>query len=737
MRHSVFCTVVLTAGLLLWPASGGADEPAEPETPSVSAEPETPSSSRAAPTELEEIVVTAQKRRENLQDVPIAITAFTPVQLESSGNLNLQDVSLVAPNVILQRSGLLLNTGVFSIRGISFGDGSINADAKTGVVMDGVVLGRNSGVLMDSFDIERVEVLRGPQGTLFGRNNLAGTISMITTRPTGEFGGRFKATIGQDGRQIFRAAINTPKFANEKLRAKFSYIKHSYDGHEKNAFNGKEMGRQHSYGWRFTLVAEPTDKLDITVIADRARERIDGPSITNFTQDPKGVGLDGNVHVVFQDLDGYSHLHTTGWTVEANWDVGPGVLTAVGGWRKLDYETFSDFDARVGTSPPPPVIFHIGRDATQRQGSFELRFADSHSELFDYVLGAYYFKEVGDQKNLRGATNDIRDTALLSDNGQDTESWALFGQTEIHVTDALTLVAGGRYTRDARQFRLDGLTVLGTPIPANNPSDRWKNSTWKLGVNYRAWEDTLLYASWSTGYKGGGYNSRATIPANIGPYDDEEVTSYEIGAKSTLLDNRLRVNVAGFYTDYEDVVGGIRRPGANPTGTEGISQNLGDIDIKGVELEVLAAVLDQLTLTANIGWLDAEWDDFSVDLNNNGIVTDNSFLDVPNAPDLTMFYAADYVLPLAWGSLTLHLDTRYNDRYNTLGTSNAGVFYRPKTWMSFGSLTFQDLEERYSLSVYGRNLSDKEVITSALSILGSKAFYEPPRQFGVELEVKF
>ena len=732
MRHLAFFPVVLTAGLLLWPASGGAQqELAEAETPSSSG-------TSAKPTELEEIVVTAQKRTENLQDVPIAISAFGQAQLEDSGNLNLTDVSLVAPNVILQRTGLLLNTGNFSIRGISFGDGSINTDAKTGVVMDGVVLGRNSGVLMDSFDIDRVEVLRGPQGTLFGRNNLAGTISMITTRPTGEFGGRFKATIGQDGRQVFRAAINTPKFADEKLRAKLSYIKNSYEGHEKNAFNGKEMGRLHSYGWRFTLVAEPTDKIDITVIADRARERIDGPAVTNFTQDPKGVGLDGNVHVVFQDVDGYSHLHTTGWTVEANWDVGPGVLTALGGWRKLDYETFSDFDARVGTSPPPPVTFHIGRDATQRQGSFELRFASSHSELFDYVLGAYYFKEVGDQKNLRSATLSIRDAGLLSDNGQDTESWALFGQTEIHVTDALTLVAGGRYTRDAREFRLDGLVLRdGTPVPATSPTDRWKNSTWKLGANYRAWEDTLLYASVSTGYKGGGYNSRATIAANIGPYDDEEVTSYEIGAKSTLLDNRLRVNVAGFYTDYEDVVGGIRRPGGNPTGTENISQNLGDVEIKGVELEILAAVLDQLTLTANVGWLDAEWDDFSQDLNNNGIVTDNSFLDLPNAPDLTMFYAADYVLPLAWGSLSLHLDARYNDRYNTWGTSNADVFYRPKTWISNASLTFMDVEERYSLSVYGRNLSDKEVIVSALSILGAKAFYEPPRQFGVELDVKF
>ena len=168
-----------------------------------------------------------------------------------------------------------------------------------------------------------------------------------------------------------------------------------------------------------------------------------------------------------------------------------------------------------------------------------------HSELFDYVLGAYYFKEVGDQKNLRSATLDIRDAGLLSDNGQDTESWALFGQTEIHVTDALTLVAGGRYTRDAREFRLDGLVLRdGTRYRRHLRLTAGKIPRGKLGANYRAWEDTLLYASVSTGYKGGGYNSRATIAANIGPYDDEEVTSYEIGAKSTLLDNRLRVNVA-------------------------------------------------------------------------------------------------------------------------------------------------------------------------------------------------
>ncbi len=680
--------------------------------------------------------MTAQKRRQNLQDVPVAITAFGQAQLEDSGNLNLTDLNLAAPNVILQQEGLIPNTGMLSIRGISFADPDPSAETKTGLALDGVFLGRNNGILMDSFDIERVEVLRGPQGTLFGRNNLAGTVNMVTVRPTGEFGGRLKATLGQNGQQIFRGTINTPKFASEKLRAKFALVNRTYDGYQKNAFNGNKLGDLHSYGWRFTLVAEPTDALDITVIADRARERFNGPAVTNFIQDVDGEGRDGNVFVVFQDLDGFSNLDTTGWTVEANWDVGPGVVTAVGGWRKLDYTTFGDFDARVGVLPPPPVVFHIGRDAVQRQASFELRFADSHSDLFDYVLGAYYFKEDYVQENLRSITQSIGDAGLLSKNGQETESWALFGQTDIHVTDALTLVVGGRYTQDDKDFTLRTTLRDGTPISLS-PSDDWDEFTWRLGVNYRPWQDALLYASVSTGYKGGGFNSRATVARNAGPYDTEEVTSYELGAKSTWLDNRLRVNLAGFYSDYKDVIGGVRRPGGNPTGTEAITQNLGDVDIYGVELEILAAVLDQLTITANLGLLDSEWDDFTEDLNNDGIVTDNSFLDLPNAPDMTAFVAADYVLPTAWGSLSLHLDMRYNDRYNTWGRSNSDVFYRSSAKIYNGSLTFQDVEERYRLSVYGKNLSDKEVVSGVVAVLHPMGFYDPPRQFGVELEVKF
>ena len=683
---------------------------------------------------LEEVVVTAQKREQSIQDVPIAITAVDGAELESNGAVNLIALDGIAPNVTLQSLGLIGNIGMVSIRGITFGDPDPNADPKTGFALDGVYYSRNSGVLSDSFDIERVEILRGPQGTLFGRNNLAGTINMISARPTDEAGGKVRVTLGENGQQIVRGVVNSGSFADGHMKAKLSASTRTYDGYTKNNATGNDLGKQEAHAARGTLVYEG-ESLDLTFIGDYSVDRINGPPSSNQVIDLDGTALDGNVYEVFQDLDGYSDFDTWGLSVEANREFEAGTLTFIASHRDQQYLTFGDFDGRVGRLPPPPISFHIGRDMTHDQQAVEVRFADSHSDTLDYVLGVIYTREEYEQTNLRSATLSIRNGVPLSTNGQEAESWAAFGQTDINVSENLSLVLGGRMTIDDKSFKLD-TAFAGTPI-AIRISEDWNEFTWRAGVNYFVNDATLLYANVATGYKGGGYNSRATIPANAGPYDPETVTSYEIGMKGDFWDNRARINVAAFLSDYEDIQGGVRRPGANPTGTEAISQNLGDVENKGIEIETVFVLSDKLTLSANLALLDAEWEDFSVDLNNNGIVTDNTFLEIPFAPDWSAYLGLDYTQPLAAGDLNFHLDVRYKDEFTTSGTNPSAVFVRGSTTRVNGHVEFLGNNERYSVSVYGRNLTDEESIGSSVQVLFPLVYWEPPRELGVEVQFNF
>lgn len=685
---------------------------------------------------LEEIVVTAQKRAQSAQDVPVAVTAIDAGSLEDNGAVNLADLNGIAPNVVLQPEGLIPNTGQIAIRGIAFADPDPSAEPKTGISLDGAYLARNNGILLDSFDIERVEVLRGPQGTLFGRNNLAGTINIVSARPTEDAGGKVKATVGNHGQRILRGAVNSGSFADDALRTKLSAVARGYDGYSKNAFDGNDLGDLESYGGRFTAEYDRGEGFDATLIVDYGIEHFNGPANSNEAIDPDGTGLDGDEFTVFQDLDGYSDLETWGVTVEANRDLEVGTVTVVANYRDLEFLTFGDFDGRVGVTPPPPVVFHIGRDANQDQQSLEIRFADDHSDLLDYVVGAYYFHEEYDQFNLQSTTSSIGDARVLSLNGQKADSVAVFGQTDVNLTDRLALVLGARYTWDDKDFELNGALQNGTPVRLTSSGD-WGEFTWKVGVNYFLADDVMTYASVSTGYKGGGFNSRATIAANIGPYDPEDVISYEVGVKSDLWNKRVRLNAAAFYAEYTDVQGGVRRPGGNPTGTEAVTQNLGDSDISGVELEGVWLVTANLTLTANLAYLDATWKDFDADLNNDGIVTDNSYLDLADAPRWSGYAAADYGMPVGDGSLNWHVDARYTDRYNTWGRDNADVFYRDDVTLVNGFVEYVPASEGYRVSLYGRNLTDETVKSGTVAVLFPLSYYQAPREYGIEAQWNF
>ena len=686
------------------------------------------------PAVIEDIVVTAQKREQTLQEVPIAITGIDGDALVGDGADNLSDISGIAPNVVIWDFALP-NVAQFAIRGMTFGDPDANADSKTGVMVDGVVRTRTVGLLTNSFDVERIEILRGPQGTLFGRNNLAGTVRIVTKRPGEEFGGNFKFALGQDGLRKAHMAMDTGAFAGGVLRARLAGASVDRRGHYTNSFNGNELGKRDSRGLRATLDMD-YGAFDATLILDSDQQDNFGVPLNNAVLEPDGTRLDGDPYTVRLDYDGYGESDSRGVTLLSNYEAAQGRFSLVASVRELDFSVTADYDGRAGFSPPPPLPLHVGFVTEHEQRSVEAYFSDSHSDRFDYVLGLFYVAEEHVTDVLQGILFPPFDSFYTATrNGQEARSYAFYAQTDIWFTDRFAVVLGGRHTRDEKDFESSIFFPQGAV--EYSPQAEWSDSNWRAGVNYLAGDDLLLYANASTGYKGGGFNSRGTLPQNLGPYDPEYVTNYEAGVKGVLLEGRLRVNAAAFLIDYEDVVAIVRRRGLSRTGTDPILENLGEADLSGLEVEAQMAVNRNLSVSLNAAWLNSEWKKFLADLNNDGIVTDNSHFDLPGAPEWSFFGAMDWRAPLAAGAVHLHLEARYQSSQALLARTDAAFAQRAATTLVNGHVAWAPLNRRFRVSVYGRNLTGERFTVSAAAGLFPLNSYNAPRALGVEVQFNF
>ncbi len=709
---------------------------------------------------LDQIIVTAQKREEKLQDVPIAVAAFTPEAIERAGGTNITTINGIAPNIILQTEGLVPNVPIFAIRGIQHSDPDPNSDPKISTVIDGVYVPFAAASMLDMFDIERVEILRGPQGTLFGKNNIGGTISVTSARPTGEFGGMLSVTAGENGLQHYKFKVNSPAFGpDEMFSAKLAGAYREYDGYATNIVTGSELNGQEVKSWRGALLFQPSENFDSTLIVDYTDDTTDGPAGHSV-----GIpAISGQPYKAALDLDPRTTTETMGVTLDNNWDVLGGTFTAVLGHRDLEYVNIGDYDGRTGT----PAFTHVIRDFDGDAQSVELRYAAAWGERLDYVVGLYYSQDDWQQINTVDVTATTRS---LSVNKQDGSSYAGFAQVDFHATEALTLTLGGRYTKDEKDYSLNSRTlnpVTGTPIGSPfsvNPNDDWSNFSPRVALQYTISDDIMTYASVAKGYKGGGYNSRATLPELVGPYDEETATSYEIGLKSDWLDDRLRVNGAVFYTEYEDLQLGVLRPGA--LRAESVTTNVGEAEVAGFELEITVVPVENLRLGLNYGYLNADYKKWCDDTNgvsayfpspcggieqqittpvtlppNNWLIgEDQTHLDMASAPDSSASVVVDYDLPLgAAGLISFHADGRYTDKYNTWGRNNDPDFYRDDVWLFNAHVSYSDVDDVYRVTLYGRNLTDKEVMSGAVATGTNPItqFYQPPREWGAEFIYNF
>jgi iron complex outermembrane receptor protein len=552
---------------------------------------QTPETSAVA--EIEEVVVTARKREETLQDVPVAVSAFSAESLERMQIGGLADLSVQVPNFGAGRNQTTPNSAQLYVRGVGQDDSTPTNEPGVGVYVDGVFMARTQGALLDLLDFERVEVLRGPQGTLYGRNTSGGAISFVTRKPDLERAGlRGEYTVGKFGRNDLKISGSAP-LVEGRLAAKFDVVSLDREGYMTRRSDGRDTNRIDRRAGRLAVRWQATDDVIVDVVADIARDRsgmyapaplaVGGPLPGNRTPRFGYYVTDANA----LDLNEYDG---SGYSATVSWDLGALDFKSVTAFRRFDNQFWGDLRGRSATSGGGTDLF---RNLKQNQFTQEFQLASAGEERLSWVAGLFYLKE--DIDNL--------DIFLLRHQwAQKSTSYAAYADLTYELTDALSVNAGGRYTKDEKRFSINA-TGLPGPFSVGGVSKSWDEFTPKLGLSWKSEQGPLLYATWQKGYKAGafqGFPQRASdVTGQILP--PERVAAYEAGVKADWLDRRLRTNFAVFDTDYTDLQIAVFAPNGS------FEARSADAKIRGAELEVTARPTSSLSLFATAAWLDGEY----------------------------------------------------------------------------------------------------------------------------------
>ncbi|MGN7930728.1 TonB-dependent receptor [Sphingopyxis sp. 22461] len=682
----------------------------------------------------DEIIVTATKKGygENVQDVPIAVTAYGEAQLDAKFVQNLQSLSYDVPNVQLEDVGSTPGYANFSIRGLGINSSIPSIDPTVGVFIDGVYLGINAGVVFDNFDLEGLEVLRGPQGLLFGRNVTGGAVVVRTSRPSFDLEFRGKASV-ETGLKKTVSGVVTGPIVDDVVAAKLAVYYSDDDGWFRNRFDGKSFGKAKDLIIRPALSIRGGEDFRMDIRYEHGETKGDGPAGQNhglFRRDSFDFSVNNR---------GFYDNKWDQASAETNVDVrfGEGVITNIAGYRRYRSSASSDIDAT------PLSLFHADIEIAQSQLSDELRYAGKFGDV-DVTTGLYYFTQdirYGERRTLLGGRQ------IVSGGGaQDQTTWGVFASADWHLSETLTLNLGGRYTWERKAVQVSTLRPNGcnldTIICTTNfaDSDKWKGFTPKIGLQWQPGDDTQVYGVYTRGFRSGGYNLRNTDP-NVppGPFDQEVQDSFELGVKQQF--GRNRINVAGFYNRIKDLQREIVLPG--PLGASQVIRNTADATIKGIEAEGLFFILPNLALSGQVGYVDGQYRNVQFDLSGDGVIDGvDRRLKLPRLSPWT--YGAGLTYDQRLGSLgTATARVSYNHRDKAAFTDNNQGFLQGADMLD-ASLTLATADNHWKFSIYGRNLLNEATIGSDVQLPaafgGVGASFSPlnkGRVIGGEVAVSF
>jgi len=710
---------LLGAGMAMIPATAFAQDAVEEEGQ------QTGRTSIADATNVIVVTGTKTQNAENVQDVPLAVTAFNAESLDALKVRDVQGLTYSAPNVSLDQIGTSRGTANFSIRGLGINSSIPSIDPTVGVFVDGVYLGFSGGVVFDLFDLESVEILRGPQGILFGRNTTGGAVLINTGNPTDYLTGKFRAAVdgplvdgGRGGANYTVSGVISGPIVEDTLLFKLGAYYNKNEGYFTNLFDGSNHGKAETKILRGALEGRFGD-LTLTGKLDYFTSDGDGPSGQN-----RGVFERDTFDLSIDERGNYDNEIWTG-SLTAEVDIGPGTLTNIFGYRDYSATTLGDIDSL------PIFVFHSSTETEQDQISNEIRYAIS-TDNFDLTIGGFYF----DQSIAYTETRDLPPLSPLTFYGggsQDHEVLGAFAASQYYLTSDFSVIAGIRWSREEKYAGVTYVrprpecSVVGGTCPTSGtnsfiPTENngfedgrsWTNWSPKFGFQYE-FDDSQIYAHWTRGYRSGGYNFRITnatvfetvvVPATGGNFgfDEERVDNYEIGGKFQTSDGALTVNAAVYLTEIDD----MQREVNQSSPTAGVSQfilNTADAEILGFEVEGRARVTDNLIFTANLGIIDDDYKSVAFDISSDGAIDDaDTALRLPRVPEVTWGVGMLHELILPNGAIVSRVNYQFRDEFaytdNNLGWIQAADNLD-------ANITWETPMDGLSVSIYGKNLLDQ------------------------------
>jgi len=713
-----------------------------------------------------DIVVTAQKRSERLQDVPVAISVVSGEALAAKGALNIEGAQYLVPTLNFRKSGTAINQSLF-LRGVGTSTFSIAGEPSISTVVDGVVYSRAGEAFSDLIDIDRLEVLRGPQGTLFGKNTSAGVINIVTKRPGNDFGGYIEGGYYTGGNEYrIRGAVDVP--LGENTAARITGFYGTYDGNIRNRTTGERVNGYEHYGVRGVLVADITPDFTATLIADYRESKDDccaevigtAPTgaaaiLASVLPTPRG----NETRDVTQNLVTSTTEKSWGGSLQADWTLGTQTVTYIGSYREYDNTEIRDGDwlpqAYVGINELHDIGPQTSNTITQ-----ELRLTSPADQFFSYVLGAYYSRAETERTFTR---NDIvcsltpaptvltpcttpgttvtrpAGTAVF---GSIFKNFALFGQGTLNFTDAFRSIIGVRYTTDQlnvfhnRVTTLTGPGIAGSfgPFNGKTTNDNWSG---KAGLQYDIVPQSTIYATYARGYKGPAFNIFFNLSATgTNVIAAETADSYEVGLKNTLFDGKLVINLAGYYAKYDNFQAN------NPDIVEDVLvtrfTNAGEISTRGAELDLVFQPVRDLNISGGVAYTDAKIDQFRVPRPGAAVIPNGTRLGY--APEWKGSLGIDYRLRTG-GFVDVALGAQGSYQSDQISQLDASAVIREATTIrGYGlvdvTAALVDPDDRFRINFQVKNLFDQS-FASAITSGGPGGSYryiiprEADRYYGV------
>ena len=671
---------------------------------------------------LEELVVTARKREETVLDAPLSITVLGADQIEARKLRGLTDLAVSMPNVALDDVGTTRGVANFSMRGLGINSSIPSIDPTVGVFVDGVYLGMTFGAALDMFGLESIEVLRGPQGILFGRNVTGGAILVNTRKPGDEFEARVRAALdgGGDGglNKYLMGSAEGP--VSDSLSLGVTAYYNDDDGWFENKRTGDDFGAFEQTMIRPVAVWKPNEQLELVVRYTYEEISGDGSASQAHTN---GLGIDGapanfdrDSHDFSIDGEGFQDTETHFVSAELNLNVGEnGVITNIFGYRSYESDLLSDIDAQ------PVSLFHGAATLESEQVSNELRYNGVFAGRFNLTTGVYYFNndiDYHERRDLLGLLTPDGSPALRQDGGgeYEVETIGVFAAVDYDLNESITFSAGLRYTTEEKEASIASLirnvnspcNVLDGTCPYDFTDDEeWDSWSPKVGATYHLTDSARIYAHWTRGFRSGGYNLRNTAIDTVnfgpGPFGQETVDNYEIGFKYSFRQGYL--SGALFFNDIEDMQREVNL--ADPiSGVVQVIKNTADAEILGIELDGALNLAENLQATGSLGWLDPEYKKVRFDLNSDGMIDGrDKDLDPPRAAEWTWSLGLRHHLEV--GDLG-HVDTRvsYSYRDKSFFTDNNLGYILSQKILDAG-LDFHMGNGHWVFSIYGKNLLDE------------------------------